>query len=44
MMADTLAQWRSLGPDADLWVFGYASLVWNAPYFLRVLGTYPQGV
>ena len=32
MMADTLAQWRSLGPDADLWVFGYASLVWRPEF------------
>jgi len=32
MMADTLDQWRSLGPDADLWVFGYASLVWRPEF------------
>lgn len=32
MMADTLAQWRSMGPHADLWVFGYASLVWRPEF------------
>ena len=32
MMADTLAQWRSMGPRADLWVFGYASLVWRPEF------------
>ncbi len=32
MMADTLAQWRSFGPRPDLWVFGYASLVWRPEF------------
>jgi cation transport protein ChaC len=32
MMADTLAAWRSLGPHADLWLFGYASLVWRPEF------------
>ncbi len=32
MLADTLAQWRSLGPRADLWIFGYASLVWRPEF------------
>lgn len=32
MMADTLAAWRSLGPRPDLWLFGYASLVWRPEF------------
>jgi cation transport protein ChaC len=32
MMAATLAQWRAQGPRADLWVFGYASLVWRPEF------------
>lgn len=32
MMADTLAAWRSIGPHPDLWLFGYASLVWRPEF------------
>ena len=32
MMQDTLAQWRAQGPRPDLWVFGYASLVWRPEF------------
>src|SRR3990167_2028676 len=32
MMRDTLAQWRAQGPRPDLWVFGYASLVWRPEF------------
>jgi cation transport protein ChaC len=32
MMADTLADWHTQGPEADLWVFAYASLVWRPEF------------
>jgi len=32
MMADTLTAWRAMGPRPDLWVFGYASLVWRPEF------------
>jgi cation transport protein ChaC len=32
MLVDTLAAWRSLGPRPDLWLFGYASLVWRPEF------------
>jgi glutathione-specific gamma-glutamylcyclotransferase len=32
MMSDTLDQWRRQGPRPDLWVFGYASLVWRPEF------------
>ena len=32
MMRTTLAQWRRQGPRPDLWVFGYASLVWRPEF------------
>lgn len=32
MMADTLADWRAQGDRPDLWVFGYASLVWRPEF------------
>ncbi|MDP2418969.1 MAG: gamma-glutamylcyclotransferase [Hydrogenophaga sp.] len=32
MMRATLAQWRSQGPQPDLWVFAYASLVWRPEF------------
>jgi len=32
MLEQTLQQWRSMGPGADLWVFAYASLVWRPEF------------
>ena len=32
MLSDTLTAWRSLGPYPDLWLFGYASLIWRPEF------------
>jgi glutathione-specific gamma-glutamylcyclotransferase len=32
MFAEMVAQWRALGSRPDLWVFGYASLVWRPEF------------
>ena len=32
MFEDMVAQWRAMGPRPDLWVFGYASLVWRPEF------------